>query len=123
MCMYHYRGISGDHKSASLKTNFCHDKMGNCFVSVFVVVSHEDIVSPSCLSFTTRFTDLIALMNYVIYFQFSCTLWLLGGNIHCCLLPVEKHSLLMVKKMFMADFSKSLVLFNLFIQLSYWSVN
>jgi len=53
-----------------------------------------------------------------IYVQFSYTLWLLGENIHCCLLPVEKYSLLMAKEMFMADFSKFFVAFNLFIKLT-----
>lgn len=109
LCMYDYSGTSGDCNLAPVKTNSHHDNVRNGVLFLrFIMVSH---FFQSCL--TTRWTKLF-------YVQFSYTLWLLGENIRCCLLPVEKYSLLMVKKMFVVDFSKFFVAFNLVKKLTYY---
>lgn len=93
--VYGGRGSSAAHSSALVNTSFCHDEISSRVLLLrFVVVV---CFFRSCL---------LPLDLLMWLLQFPCMLLLSGESVHCCVLPLEEHSLLMVKQMLMVDFSE-----------------
>lgn len=96
LCM-NYSGASGDCNSAPVRSRWWETVF--CFWDTWWYQITDFFWA---VAFTIWVTDLIGCFDkpWFICVQFLHALWLLEENIHCCLLPVEKYLLLMVKKMF-----------------------